>query len=387
MRKGYMMRILSGASLALAMLLTLAIGAGAQQDLPPDNEPPVAQCQDVSLRADDFGCCAWVTVDDINDGSYDPEGLIDEIRIIAVDGSPVSGGYETDLCGIGEYEVTLEIEDLDGLTDGCTATVTVWNDPPYAQCRSYMDHPTNPSACIHVNLWDVNDGSGDPEGYIDIIRLVAVDGVPVPPGDDVEVCGVGEHTVTLEIIDECGLKDSCDADVTVQNDPPDVDCYPTYLYEYPDGGGCVDVYVYDLVSSHGDPDGDYVDPCIIDVDGSPVPCMSSLQVCGLGDHDVTVLVVDDVGARDSCVCTITIENDPPDAYCRDMYFDADYQCCFDVYASDIDDGSTDPNGSIVDVCFIEVDGEPVDCLDMVEICGDGSHPVWIRVTDDLGSTD
>jgi hypothetical protein len=372
--------------MALALLLTLAVGAVAQESLQPDNEPPVAQCQDATLRAEDFDCCAWVNVDDINDGSYDPEGLIDDIRIVAVNGSPVSPGFETDLCGIGTYEVTLEIEDLEGLTDQCTATVTVWNDPPYANCRSYMDH-ADASGCISVNLWDVDDGSYDPEGYIGIMRLVAVDGTPVPPGDYVDVCGVGPHTVTLEIIDECGQSDSCDADVTVQNDPPYIDCYETYTYEYPDAGGCVTVYMSDLIANAGDPDGDPADPCIVAVDGSPVPCVTSLEVCGAGPHVVKIVITDDVGARDSCECTVTIQDLPPIAYCSDVDFYPEYECCFTVYADDIDNGSQDPEGHPVDLCIIELDGEPVACEDQVEVCGEGPHPVWLRVTDVGGQTD
>ena len=216
---------------------------------------------------------------------------------------------------------------------------------------------------------------------------MAVDGTPVPPGDNVEVCGVGPHTVTLEIIDECGLKDSCDADVDVLNEPPYISCYTTVPYDYPDMFGCVYVDVIDLVSSYGDPDGDSYDLCIISIDGSPVSCEYGATVCGLGEHDIEVLIVDEIGARDSCMTTIDIINDPPEANCQDPWFDTSSGCCFLVNVSDLDAGSSDPEGGSVDVCIIELDGEPVDCEYEVEVCGAGDHSVWIRATDELGATD
>jgi hypothetical protein len=140
---GISKRVLQGVILALSITAVLATGVSAQVTQQPDNEPPVANCRDNSIQAIDSNCCAYVDVYDIDNGSYDPEEDIYQIVIVSVDGSPVGPTPEVQICELGVHEVTLQIEDYDGLTDTCTALVTIWNDPPVAQCHSYSEHADN----------------------------------------------------------------------------------------------------------------------------------------------------------------------------------------------------------------------------------------------------
>ncbi len=82
------------------------------------NSAPVAICQDVSVVADG-NCEGLVTPEQVDNGSYDPDG--DPITF-SLD---PSGPYP-----IGETTVTLSVEDDSGETDECTATVTVVEATP-----------------------------------------------------------------------------------------------------------------------------------------------------------------------------------------------------------------------------------------------------------------
>jgi hypothetical protein len=82
------------------------------------NDPPIAMCQDVTVIADG-NCEGLVTPEQVDDGSYDPDG--DPITL-SLD---PTGPYQ-----LGETTVTLIIEDEGGNTDYCTATVTVVDATP-----------------------------------------------------------------------------------------------------------------------------------------------------------------------------------------------------------------------------------------------------------------
>ena len=91
------------------------------------NKPPVALCKPATNEVD-AACCAAVSVADVNNGSYDPNGA-DDIASIAV--SP------TEVCGVGSHTVTLTITDKGGLSDTCEAVVTVVDTtPPRSPART-----------------------------------------------------------------------------------------------------------------------------------------------------------------------------------------------------------------------------------------------------------
>lgn len=83
--------------------------------IPLQNQPPVAICQDVTVEADE-NCQGNASIDN---GSYDPDG--DPITIVQ---SP-AGPYN-----LGSTTVTLTVTDTCGVSDSCTATVTVVDTTP-----------------------------------------------------------------------------------------------------------------------------------------------------------------------------------------------------------------------------------------------------------------
>ena len=76
------------------------------------NQPPVARCVDATVPTDPGVCQA--TSADINEGSFDPDD--DQISLQQAPAGPY---------GLGETQVTLMVIDELGLSDECTATVTV----------------------------------------------------------------------------------------------------------------------------------------------------------------------------------------------------------------------------------------------------------------------
>jgi hypothetical protein len=77
------------------------------------NEPPEAQCKDITIEVDE-NCQASITPEDIDNGSYDPDE--DEITLSIDSAGPFR---------VGEHTVKLTVEDPDGESDYCFAVVTV----------------------------------------------------------------------------------------------------------------------------------------------------------------------------------------------------------------------------------------------------------------------
>jgi hypothetical protein len=190
------------------------------------NEPPVAMCRFYEADADE-DCCIWVTTADIDDGSYDPDGSgdIKSMVITELDGDPVDSLDAVEVCGQGEHTVELTVTDWCDETSSCTATVEVLNQPPVAVCQAFEDE-ADENCCITVGVADIDGGSYDPDGagQINDICIIGVDGVPAMCEYEVEICGAEEpHTVALEITDNCGMADTCEATVTVLDvTPPEI---------------------------------------------------------------------------------------------------------------------------------------------------------------------
>ena len=75
------------------------------------NQPPVAQCQDLTIFTDTGLCTATISVDN---ASFDPDG--DPITLDQVPAGPYS---------LGTTDVTLTVTDDSDASDSCTAVVTV----------------------------------------------------------------------------------------------------------------------------------------------------------------------------------------------------------------------------------------------------------------------
>jgi PKD repeat protein len=262
-------------------------------DIPEtSNQPPVAVCQDVTVEADDSQ-----TADaDVDAGSYDPDG-----DPITIDQSP-PGPYP-----IGTTEVTLTVIDDAGASGSCTASVTVLdtatNQPPEVDagesrtCQggvvvNFMATFVDDASDTHTAWWDYGDGTPGQPGDVFF------------EGGSGEVYGThifdqpGEYTVEVCVYDDQGAS-ACDTVlVTVlSNQPPVAQCQDVTVEA---GTDCqADASVDD---GSYDPDGDPIttaqDP------PGPYP---------LGDTAVTLTVIDDSGASDTCAALVSVvDTTPPD---------------------------------------------------------------------------
>lgn len=231
-------------------------------DFSPVDEPPVAVCKPFSVHPADGFCCTTVAVADIDGGSYDPNGAGDVLSlcITAVDGVDVGCQDEVPLCGVGSYELTLTMTDLNGTTASCTSTVELVNQAPVAVCNSHAANADG-DCCITVGVPDIGAGSYDPDGAGDIasVLITAIDGAPVPGAETVEVCGNGLHAVTVTITDHCGAAASCEAPVEVIDvTPPEIDVVLSRQVLWPPNHKMAEITSTVTVSDNCDPDPAWV---------------------------------------------------------------------------------------------------------------------------------
>lgn len=100
------------------------------------------------------------------------------------------------------------------------------------------------------------------------------------------------------------------------NEPPVAQCQDINLDA--DADCCTSIEVADVDAGSFDPNGvDDVDTiCITAVDGNPVSCAQSIEICGPGVHEVELTITDLFGASSSCTAQVTlVDVTPPMVMC------------------------------------------------------------------------
>lgn len=93
---------------------------------PTTPDPPTALCTDVSKNTDPGQCSAVVGINEIDDGSFDPQDRTIDLAVIPASPYPV-----------GDTDTTLEVTNSDEWTDSCDAVVTVTdNEAPAIECNA-----------------------------------------------------------------------------------------------------------------------------------------------------------------------------------------------------------------------------------------------------------
>lgn len=172
-------------------LVAVFLAASSAYATVPVNEPPVAECQDVTVSAD-----AACTADaDVDNGSSDPDG-----DVLTLTQSP-TGPYP-----LGPTPVTLTVDDGQGGTASCTATVTVVDDtPPQIWCNTPATI-TPPDAPITFAV-TATDNCGSPT-----VEILAFDCFAFTPNgrriDKTESCIVSLSGNMVTIDDSGGIGDT-----------------------------------------------------------------------------------------------------------------------------------------------------------------------------------
>ena len=306
---------------------------------------PTAVCQDITVQLDATGNVTIVAAD-VDGGSTAPGGI-----------ASMSVTPDTfDCSNIGTNTVTLTVTAISGLTDTCTAVVTVEDDlPPTAMCQDItvqLDATGNAS----ITAADVDNGSSDNCGIASL---------SVTPS--MFTCAdVGANTVTLTITDVNGNTSTCTSTVTVEDN-----VLPTAI--------CQDITVQldatgNASITAADVDNGSSDNCgIASLSVTP----STFTCADVGANTVTLTVTDVNGNASTCTSTVTVEDNVlPTAICQDITVQLDAAGNASITATDVDNGSIDNCG----IASLAVSPNTFTCADV------GANTVTLVVTDVNGNT-
>ncbi len=141
------------APILLGLLILLASVNNTKASVPFSRPalPPVAVCKNISVQLGTSGTVS-ISGNDVNGGSYDPDGTITSLVVIP----------NTFSCSqTGLNSVTLTVTDNEGKSSTCNATVNVEDKiPPVMVCRNYSVY-LNAEGKGTLTFTDINNGSSD----------------------------------------------------------------------------------------------------------------------------------------------------------------------------------------------------------------------------------
>lgn len=244
-------------------------------------------------------------------------GAIQELSI--ADGATVT--YSFEYSGVGPIKATICWTDVPGdpvpLDRLDPPDPMLVNDldlrvegPAKAIYRPWVLDPANPAVAATTG-----------DNFRDNVEVVEIPS-PAPGTYEVRITHKGQLT---------GAPQAFSLLVTGQNRPPVAVCISDPLTLEADQDCCVTVGVADVDDGSFDPDGPAgIDTlCITAVDGDPVGCQQTVQLCGTGAHEVTLTITDLAGESDSCTATVQVEDStPPEITCSAVGGEVDENCEF-----------------------------------------------------------
>ncbi|MDR4469758.1 MAG: right-handed parallel beta-helix repeat-containing protein [Nitrospira sp.] len=171
-----------------------------------DNTPPTALCQNATLNIDANGM-AGLLATQVNNGSTDNCGTVNLQSV-----SPNSF-----TCGnLGPNQVALTVNDGNGNTNTCNATVTVQDiTQPNVVCKNHTA-ALNANGSATITTADAFDNGSDNCGTVNQVSVLP---------NSFTCSNLGANQVALTVNDGNGNTNTCNATVTVQdNTPPTAIC-------------------------------------------------------------------------------------------------------------------------------------------------------------------
>jgi hypothetical protein len=164
------------------------------------NRRPNAVCRNVTKRAAN-SCLAFVSPDEVNNGSSDPDQ--DPLTFSLSSQGPF---------GLGNTPVTLTVTDNNGVSDSCTATVSVVNDPAIVTVTGPSTgslFPVNTPVNFTGTFSDADGGPHSAQWHYDALTDA---GIITEPSSAILGTVTATHTfavagvypVSLEVVDGCG---------------------------------------------------------------------------------------------------------------------------------------------------------------------------------------
>ncbi len=275
-----------------------------------DTTPPTVVCQNISVYLDGSGN-ATITAADIDNGSFDNEGIVS-----------YSINRSSFTCSdIGLNVVQLEVADADGNQVFCNAAVTVRDTTrPNTNCLNltvYLDGSGNAS----ILPADMDNGTTDNCG---------ISGIAISKSS-FDCADLGDNSITFTATDVHGNVGTCIGTVTVEDtSKPSALCQNMTVYLNSVGSATI---------TAGDLDNGSSDNC-----GFPSLSISrSAFTCDdLGANSVTLTARDAGGNISTCTSTVTVlDSTSPKAFCQNITAFLDASGNATITASDLDNGSSD----------------------------------------------
>ncbi len=313
----------------------------------PDDAPPTAVCQDITVNL--VGNSQSITAGDIDNGSSDDCSTLG-----------LSLDQTTFTCGdVGSNTVTLTITDSAEQSASCTATVLVQdNIAPTALCQN-VTVQLNASGQGTISSEDVDNGSSDACG----LNPLALSQT------EFDCTDVGINSVTLTATDNNGNSSSCTASVNVQDNMA-----PTAL--------CQNVTVQLDASGNASTTATAVDNGSNDACGIASLALSQTEFdcTDVGINSVTLTATDSNGNSSTCTASVNVQdNIAPTALCQNLtlYLDESGMASIPITigTNAVDNGSSD-NCGIASFALGQTD---FDCSDV------GNNLVMLTVTDVNGN--
>ncbi|MBI9063598.1 MAG: T9SS type A sorting domain-containing protein [Marinilabiliaceae bacterium] len=313
-----------------------------------DDTPPIANCQDVSLKLNDAGELTLGGSSTIDNGSYDEISGIASFSF-----NPTS----FDCSAIGQtIPVEMIVTDNMGLSSSCSANVTIVDDmaPTVVVQNTTVSLDASGQATITADA--INNGSTD-NCSIETLSLdiTSFDGT-----------NIGDNTITLTAVDASGNSNFETATVTVVDDILPVVSVRSGVTLKLDANGQVTVLP-------GDIDNGSSDNCDITLAVSP----NTFSCENLGAHTVTLTATDCAGNQSSENTTITIVDDmAPTVIVQNTTVSLNASGQASITADAINNGSTDN-------CSIETLSLDITSFDGTNI---GDNTITLTAVDASGNS-
>jgi len=306
--------------------------------------------------------------------SYDPDGSIVSYYWDFGDGTNATGAVVTHSYNDnGNYTVTLTVTDNDGATDTTSAIKTILNSSPIASFSESAEtvyigqiitfnasSSYDPDGAIVSYFWDFGDGTN-------------ATGIVVEHA----YTNDGNYTVTLTVTDDDGAFTSTSAVKTILwNDPP------VAVFTESNETAYTGEIIYFNASSSYDPDGTIVSYFWDFGDGTNATGVTvEHSYTENGTYEVTLTIMDNVGASSSSTATKTILNRSPVA----LFTESSET----VYTGETimfnASASYDPDGSIVSYFWNFGDGTNATGVVVEHSYADnGTYTVTLNITDNDG---
>lgn len=343
-------------ALAGGLLLCFFLLIPTEMQARDENEYPVARCRDITVQIDASGA-AWISFDDINDESYDPDGTIDWISI------DKRSFYCRDVHN--RVEVKLTVQDNEGLTDYCWAEVYV---------EDLLDPIVVPNpVTIELDEWgnahvsdEMMEELAETSDNCDILEIWLYPNA-------FSCRDLGRPDATIRVTDTNGNVTELKADLTVVDKlPPEISCHDITVNL--DATGYATIDEYDILASYSD--NCYINEPLYSLNQYDFYCDDA----GRSNY-VTLSADDGSGNIGTCQAKITVKDvTPPVAKCKEeVHVNLGPDGTYKFSQSALNDGSYDLCSSVI----FFMDWDKADCSD-VQV-----SPVSRRmfVMDDYGNED